>query len=273
MRLRFALVLSVGLLAAGLAIAETPKFDRTIGHEPVYKTKAPKYGLLVFGSEGKDRVWLVHDGDTLYVDRNGNGNLTEAGKKVAAEKKPGRDSDDAGYSFEVGELTVGGRTHKGLGVQFVRLKQFDDNSIAGRPDVKAALAKDPMALAVFIHADVQVPGVKGGGLEGRLSYSVGPIDLTGVFQFADTPAEAPIVHLGGPLQITFCAERPTFCVGRETELALVVGTPGTGPGSFAMLGYQDTIPEEAKPVAELALHSAQPGGPPIKEKITIKSRC
>ncbi len=33
--------------------------------------------------------WLVRDGDTLYVDRNGNGDLTEPGEKVAAEKWPG----------------------------------------------------------------------------------------------------------------------------------------------------------------------------------------
>lgn len=56
------------------------KIDRTIAKEPAYRTKTPKYGLLVFGPEGKDRVWLVHDGDVLYVDRNGNGDLTEPGR-------------------------------------------------------------------------------------------------------------------------------------------------------------------------------------------------
>src|SRR5262245_67148 len=71
--------------------------DRTIRKEPAYRTKAPKYGLLAFGPEGKDRVWLVHDGNALYVDRNGNGDLTEPGDKVAAERGPRSDPAEDGY--------------------------------------------------------------------------------------------------------------------------------------------------------------------------------
>src|SRR4051812_38033338 len=46
------------------------KIDRTIKKEPAYAGK-PKYCLLVFGPEAKTRVWLIIDGDTLYVDREG----------------------------------------------------------------------------------------------------------------------------------------------------------------------------------------------------------
>src|SRR5437667_8390513 len=121
---RLALVLMAGWLSAGPAFAETPRMDRAIKKEPVYQTRTPKYGLLVFGPEGKDRVWLVRDGDTLYVDRNGNGDLTESGEKVAAEKEPGRDSEGDGYSFDVGKLTVGGMTHENLRVLFTPLKRY-----------------------------------------------------------------------------------------------------------------------------------------------------
>src|SRR5205085_6147639 len=142
--------LMAGWLSAGPAFAETPRMDRAIKKEPVYQTRAPKYGLLVFGPEGKDRVWLVRDGDTLYVDRNGNGDLTESGEKVAAEKRPGRDPEEEGYAFDVGDLTVGGRTHKGLHVYSVPLKQYATGSLGKRPDVQAVLAKDPKAAAVTI---------------------------------------------------------------------------------------------------------------------------
>src|SRR5690242_18331473 len=111
---RVTLLLAAAWLAAGPADAGPPKIDRTILKEPAYRTKAPRYGLLLFGPEGRDRVWLVLDGDTLYVDRNGNGDLTEPGEKVAAEKRPGSDPAEDGHSFNVGNLTVGGRTHKGL---------------------------------------------------------------------------------------------------------------------------------------------------------------
>ena len=70
---RIILIVAAGWMT-GAASALTPTVvDRTIAKEPVYQTKSPKYLLLVFGSERKDRAWLVLDGDTLYVDRNGNG--------------------------------------------------------------------------------------------------------------------------------------------------------------------------------------------------------
>jgi len=268
-----ALLLAAGWLYAGPAVAGTPKIDRTLKKEPAYKTKDPKYGLLVFGREGKDRVWLVRDGDTLYVDRNGNGDLTEPGEKVVAEKKPGRDPAEDGYSFDVGDVTVGGRTHKALAVYFNPLKAYADGSLGKRPDVQAVLAKDPKALATTVRVDVEVPGLKGGGLGGRCSFSAGLIDLGGVLQFAAKPADAPAVRVGGPLQVSFYGELPTLRVGRGAELVLVVGTPGVGPGTFAMLDYVDTVPEADKPVADVTLPPAKPGAPPLKEKWVIQGRC
>lgn len=263
------------ILALPLAASADPlKVDRTIKQEPTYQTKAPRYGLLVFGPEGKDRVWLVQDGDTLYVDRNGNGDLTDPGEKVPAEKpKEGRTPEEGEFAFELGDLTIAGRTHKGVGVHVSRVARFENPSIAGRPDVKAALAKDPKAHVIGIRADIEVTGMKGGGLDGRLTFMAGPLDLNGVLQFAAKPADAPVVHFGGPLEISFYSERPTLRVGREGELILVVGTPGVGPGTFAMLDYEDTIPESAKPVAEITYRPAKPGVKPLKELFEIKDRC
>jgi hypothetical protein len=270
---RVALLLAAGCLSAGPADARPAKTDRTLSKEPAYRTKAPKYGLLVFGPEGKDRVWLVHDGDTLYVDRNGNGDLTEPSEKVAAEIKPGRDPAEEGYTFDVGDVTVGGRTHKGLVVYFTPLKRYVGAPLGKRPDVKAALAKGPKALAATVRVDVEVPGLKGGGLGGRAHFSAGLIDLAGVLEFADKPTDAPAVRLGGPLQVTFYAELPSLRVGRGSELVLVVGTPGVGPGTFAMLDYEGTVPANVKPVADVALPPAKPGAPPLKEKWVIEGRC
>jgi hypothetical protein len=270
---RLVLILAAGWLSAGPAFADPPSVNRTIGKEPAYQTKAPRYGLLVFGPEGKDRVWLVHDGDCLYVDRNGNGDLTEPDEKVAAQKRAGSDPEKDGYSFEVGQVTVGGRTHKGLQVAFVPLQRYVGDALGSQPEVKAALAKDPKAMAVGISVDAEVAGMKGGGVGGLVNLSAGWRDLNGVFQFADTPAKAPVVHLGGPLQVTFYGERPALRIGRENELVLVVGTPGVGPGTFAMVRYQDTIPESATPVAEITYPPTKPGVPPLRKRLEIKNRC
>jgi hypothetical protein len=40
----------------------------------------------VFGPDAKKRIWLMLDGDELYVDRNGDGDLT--GKEKKAEELP-----------------------------------------------------------------------------------------------------------------------------------------------------------------------------------------
>jgi hypothetical protein len=272
---RLALATAVGLaLAAPAPAADPPPVDRSPpSKEPAYKTKAPRYGLLAFGPAARDRVWLVLDGDTLYVDRNGNGDLTEPGEKVAANQEPGRDPEEDGYGFDAGEVTVGGRTHKGLLVSFLRLKRYDGSELGRRPDAKAALAKDPKAMAAVVTIDAEVAGMKGGGIGGRVSFMAGPVDLTGVFKFAVRPADAPVVVAGGPLEVTFYGDLPAPRVGRECEFVLVVGTPGVGPGTFAMVRYEDTIPEDAKPVAEVTYQPAKPGDPPVKEKYEVKGRC
>ncbi len=269
---RTAAMFVIGLLMTNTAFAESPTINRKIGKEPIYQTKTPQYGLLAFGPEGKDRVWMVRDGETLYVDRNGNGDLTEPGEKIAADKRPGQDPED-GCSFDVGDLVVGGRTHKGLRVIFTALKLYAGGELGKRADVKAILAKEPTAFAVSLAVDVDVPGMKGGGIGHRPNFQAGPVDINGVFQFADKPADAPVVRLGGPLEVTFYAERPTLRVGRTAEFVLVVGTSGIGPGTFAMLGYEDAIPNDVKPVAEFWLVGAKVDSPVVREKYEIKGRC
>src|SRR5262249_40448562 len=71
------------------------KIERSIRMEPVDQAREPRYCLLMLGREAKTRIWLVFDSvpdplrpgndkNYLYVDRNGNGDLTEPGKQVEA---------------------------------------------------------------------------------------------------------------------------------------------------------------------------------------------
>jgi hypothetical protein len=268
---RFALILVLCWLGVEPALADQPAGDRKIRMEPNYRTKTPSYGILTFGPEGKDRVWLVLDGDTLYVDRNGNGDLTEPGEMVTAKKRAGSDPEEDGYAFEVGDVTTSGRSHKALTISVLPLWRY--GGLAQRPDVKAALGKDAKTLVVSVSANVDMPGLKGGGLGGRVGFYAGPIDLNGPLVFGATPAEAPVIHFGGPLQITFSDELPRLRVGRPSEFVLVVGTPGVGPGTFAKVSYEGTIPNFAKPVALVKYPSAKPGDPPREVEYEIKDRC
>jgi hypothetical protein len=113
----------IGLAIVMVCVIAPPA--RTSGMiEPVYRGKAPKYALLAFDPSAGERVWLVHDGDTLYVDRNADGNLTGTDKRVRAEKKPDSKPEQNGYEFQAGDLTLGGRTHKGLSVWLFPLKRY-----------------------------------------------------------------------------------------------------------------------------------------------------
>src|SRR5436309_12533984 len=109
------LATAVLLLAPLAQAADLTKIERRIAREPAYRTKTPKYCLLVFGLDAKARVWLVQDGDTLYVDRNGNGDLTEDGKRVKIKQQ-----NESFRSFEVDDLTLDGLTHTGLSVTQIK---------------------------------------------------------------------------------------------------------------------------------------------------------
>jgi hypothetical protein len=77
--------------------------------EPKYQKEA-RYALLVFGVKREQRTWMVLDGTILYVDRNGNGDLTEAGERLEPDN-PQDGSNRFGGSgshthFDVFKFTV-----------------------------------------------------------------------------------------------------------------------------------------------------------------------
>ncbi len=117
--------------------------------------------------------------------------------------------------------------------------------------------------------DVASARFKGVGLGGRIVQIAGFYDPTGVLTFADKPADAPVVHFDGPLTIDFDGEVPKLRLGRDNDLMLVVGTPGRGGGTFAMLAYEETIPRGAHPKVE----ARWPGDPPARELFELKKRC
>src|SRR5215212_7175934 len=82
---RYLVALLLGWPLCGSSSADPPDLsgvDRGIAKEPAYRSR-PRYLLLVFGLRADTRVWLVEDGETIYVDRNANGDLTEPGEAVA----------------------------------------------------------------------------------------------------------------------------------------------------------------------------------------------
>jgi hypothetical protein len=245
--------------------ADLAKLERHILKEPAYRAQ-PKYCLLVFGPEAKTKIWLVQDGDVLYVDRNGNGDLTEAGKRVTAEKQQA--GDDRSLTFKVGDVRDGPRLHKELTVVVAKI----DHLAKQQECVKTLLARNPKARGYSILVEMDMPAWRGTGLDGRVQQRAFYVDLHGVLQFGDRPGDAPVVHFGGPWQAAlFGPHRLT--IGREADMVLGVGTPGMGPGTTALVDYEGVIPADAYPTVDVVYPPKHEGEPSAREHYVLKRRC
>jgi hypothetical protein len=238
----------LGDLSTPAKAADLTKIDRSIAKEPPYQTKAPKYCLLVFGPEARYRVWLVLDGDTLYVDRNGNGDLTEPGKSTKVESS---NSDPASFS----PITIfgpDGKTEEKL--NFALYGWFDYRDGKNKPQVSPAVSV---------------------WWKGRWFGSWG--DETGPCAWGARPKDAPILHIDGPLQMGFEIPAESALQWKrdgQIELSVGVGTKGLGKGAFVHLSYaNNAIPEDAYPSAVLEFPNKSPGGPPIQIQTVLKHRC
>jgi hypothetical protein len=209
------------LLVNGTALptwsVDLTKIARTINKQPIYQG-TPKYCLLVFGPEATTHIWLVLDGDVLYVDRNGNGDLTEKGERFVGAKL-----QNGGTYWRIGDITeADGKTrHTDLAVSFDK----NWNSFLLH-----------LTTAEKIHQEV-------GNEVGRL-------------QFAEKAQDAPIVHFAGPL--TFLARdrsgRPwqvNLDSGKDGSFHFIalIGTPGLGEGTAAYCHHDDF--ESLKMVCEV----------------------
>jgi hypothetical protein len=266
-------LLALAGLASPAAAVDLTKVERRVGKEPAYATKAPRYCLLVFGPEAKARVWLVLDGDVLYVDRNGNGDLTEKGERVELPRfDESKDGNGHGTrQARVGKLPAAGPRDAELMLMQMRLGK----DIKPENDEDVRMAKlfaelpDRIATAVILLR----PGAKEQG--GMPPPSLAALqDHAGLLCFAPRAVDAPIIHVGGPLQLTLPLQRFQQLIrGQENELRTHVGTPGLGKGTFVTIMYDGVIPADVHPVAEIEFPPAGPGKEPVRVKTTLSKRC
>lgn len=276
----------LALLVAGPALAaDLTKVDRTLKKEPAYQSKSPKYGLLVFGPKAETRVWLVLDlGDPwdkdsskniLYVDRDGDGDLTGPGERITctlqkqelfASFSP-KPSVTYSPNFDVGDIVErdGKTRHTGLKVR------ADSYVQRYRP--------------VYLEVNVAGRGEQFAGGQ--------------VLAFANRPQDAPVIHFGGPLTLRLSMESgvlhvpinyddkpdptwydrhpPTYeerslVRGESRMLVAQIGTPGLGRGTFAALSA-GRPPADVHPVADIEFPPADPRAKPIRMSVRLDSRC
>src|SRR5262249_43196959 len=159
----------------------------------------PRYCQLVFGPRAEQGVWLVTDGDDLYVDRNGNGDLTEDGECVT--RKPAFQ----GGGFEVPRLDIGdGRTtYSGLTVYWAR-------------QPPGGVAKAESTVDVLVDVDNRY------------------CQWATFKSSATAPKDAPVIHFGGPLEMVLLrSDAPLAAPGKQREINAVIGTR-SATGHLAM---------------------------------------
>ncbi len=211
------------------------KLDRSIAKEPRYTAK-PEYCLMVFGPKAETRVWLVRDGGTLYIDRNGNGDLTEPGEAHAAThpQHPWWD--------RIGDIPArDGKTK-------YRVVEVQSHSQGYRIEV---------------------------AMRGDRFQSVGAMQAEKP-RFAAQAKDAPICHFDGPLALAQYSTkrvipRDNSGSNRARSLRLMVGTPGLGAGTFA--AYECCLCEKLGPLVAAFEFSPLPAlalsKPPIKTTQTF----
>jgi hypothetical protein len=272
----------LALWSLAASAADFSKIDHRIAKEPVYETKTPKYCLLVFGPEAKHRVWLVLDGDTLYVDKNGNGDLTEEGERI---KAPAFTPSTSPFhtrerSIEIGDLSADGLTHTNLMVTQLEFRRNLEGSTETRGEqVREWQAQldsiwrrlpDGIVYTVSINLDPKCYGLFG-DVKGRRVKHSAYLDQDGWLAFAGRPADAPIIHLGGPLTMH---ARPGQALRRgpdPEETRFWLGTQGLGPGTFVIMCY-DLVPKQVQPTVEVQFPPKEPGQKPVTRKYDLQ-RC
>lgn len=269
---------AAGLLAAAAAAGpDLAKFDRAIRKEPAYHTKSPRYCLLVFGPEAATRVWLVLDGDALYVDRDGDGDLTDPDERVEvpAFKPSDHPFHDGEREVELGSVKDGKVTHTKLTFSQIRYRKTLGKLDGDQKD-KAA---EWQAHLDEVHrqtpdgvADMVTVNVTGPEPEKSILWFAW-IDDGGHLRFADSPKSAPVVHFGGPLTMLVNPGNKLRSDPKPDEHFTVhIGAAGVGRGSFAYSSY-DRVPAGVFPVVEVEYPPAAAGGAPVRERHELKQRC
>jgi hypothetical protein len=261
----FLLAVAFLLLGAALApAADLEKIERKISREPAYQSKAPKYCLLVFGPQAKTRIWLVQDGDVLYVDRNGNGDLTDKGERIELKEKK-----QEFRLFEAGDIPDGPLTHTGLVVmQMTATAEY----IGDATEFKRLKGNNAEARIWTVRVAAERPNNDKRPLPKQIKYIVNG-DGLGFLQFGDSPQKAPIIHFNGPWTLELQDLKQQLIAGDRSMLQIGVGTPGVGPGTFAFVEYPNTIPADAYPVAQITFPPKAPKAKAIQQTFTLKERC
>jgi len=233
-------VIPMAGFATGDAV-DLSTIERSIATEPAYETGEPTYCLLVFGNEAATRMWLVLDGDVLYADLDGDGDLTDADER----------------------LTTAQNEYDMWGQRFFKIDRVREAAKQGEttePDTHSDLQ------IAFFDGDEETMSWLSVTVNGKRRQSASA-------EFTDKVAEAPIVHFNGPLQARL-SDGADLTLSRSgpTEVYIEVGTPGLGDNTFASINYSG-IPTSFQPQLAMVFPAAGEVESPVEQVLILPGRC
>lgn len=237
----------LGFLAGRAAAADLAKIDRTIAKEPAYKSKTQEYCLLVFGPEAATRVWLVRDGDVLYVGRKGSNDLSEAEKQVTAQRVQVPAGDFRTWS--IGDLSEGDGKAKHTGLTL----SVNHNQNGERTTSLSIMTEGKRRQRVYN------PKFAGRCEDAPIIHFNGPITLR-PSTFSEVTREKPEIGLGGsPVR------------GKNAYLESQIGTNGLGENTFASYKARDLfVRPNDQLVVEFAFPNSTAEGKPLVARAVLK---
>ena len=241
MRPAFTALLGLLWAAAPSAAVDYAKIDRTVVKEPAYHSKTPKYALLLFGPEAKVRVWVVLDGDVLYLDRDGNGDLTGKEKRFescAACTGIAISDPDGKTSYLITSVGI----------------HWEQDRSHGFLDVDVDI-KGPLAYRQYCNLDLRDSPHKA-----AVAHFHGPLTV-------------------GPRTVTWKVPPKLALVAgaKPTDLPALVGTMSAEHGCWVVVrshqGEQSAFPKGVYPVVDIDFPPKVPGGPPVKKRYALEQFC
>src|SRR5262245_44497136 len=235
-RLHRPITLAALLTLAPSAVAvDYSRIDRSIAREPAYQSRAPKYCLVVYGPEARTRVWLVLDGDVLYADRNGDGDLTGADERFPEKHVPKILPRDGAGPFSLEVKDEPGRDGRETYYE-----------IWCRPPKGQGFHQRTVGRLAFADRPQEAPVVHFGG----------PLTLT----VLDWNKLSPSPRL--------------LARGEDNLVSILVGTPVFGSKHEAFATVRESFRELAGPdrfpVAEVELPGKEPGAKPIVTRAAVR---
>jgi hypothetical protein len=258
-RLLFALGWLV-LCASPAGAVDYDEIDRTIGKEPAYASQKPSYGrlletlrgkesartkpmyaLLLFGPEARLRVWAVLDGETLYLDRDGDGDLTGPGERFEkyADCKDIELADPDGQTRYV--IT---------GVGVYRDRESSAPQLMVNVDVKGPIEYQQYCDAAMKETPREAP----------IAHFHGPLTIGPRTLAWKVPPKLSLVR----------GEKPT-------ELYALIGTMSADHGCWVVVrthrGEESAFPEGVVSKVEVEFPSKSPDAPPVKRRYALDKFC